>query len=376
MEKISGNPRLLAAPIAVALVLGLILMSAILPMIKMNPKNIPVGIVAADQGEIGKTLAAGLMRNAPETVRLVPFESMERLEKAMDEREVYGALVLPQDFSAKLATLRTGAPEKATVQICVNEGANPTVANLIQNALANMASMLNARLSVQMLAESPDAPIPAGRVADYANPVQAEFVKVHAAGNMGNAPLSFLTGVWFTSLIGAVALYLFGNRRRFESGKEKLKLNTIQSVMPFVYGLVAGYALAWYSIWLYGFEYESFHKVALYLALVVAAFVFMIFATLRWLRLPSIVIYVLLMFFSMPAVQLAPEMMPAFYRDWLISWLPIRIYVDGLREILFFSGDYFNAYSMILVWILFAALVLVWVKNVTEKANVTETAKA
>jgi len=373
MERITHSPRLLAAPIAVAVVLGLILMSAILPMIKMSPKNIPVGIVAADQGEIGKTLAAGFMQNAPETVKFIQFDSVAQLEKAMDERDVYGALVLPQDFSAKLATLRTDAPEKATVQIYVNEGANPTVATLMQNALTTMASMLNAQLSAQMLSGNAAASIPAARVLDYANPVQTEIVKVHATGNLGNAPLSFLTGVWFTSLIGAVALYLFGNKRRFESRADKLKLNTIQSVMPFVYGLVAGYVLAWYSTWLYGFEYESFNKVALYLALVVAAFVFMIFATLRWLKLPSVVIYVLLMFFSMAAVQLAPEMLPEFYRNYIFSWLPIRIYVDGLREILFFSGDYFNGYSMILVWILVVALVLVWVKNLEEK---TETAKA
>ena len=373
MEKITRNPRLLAAPIAVAVVLGLILMSAIYPMVKMSPKNIPVGIVATDEGEIGKALAAGLMQNAPETVRFVRFDSVAQLEEAMDKRDVYGALVLPADFSAKLATLRTGAPEKATVQIYVNEGANPTVANLMQTALANMASMINAQLSAQMLSANPDAPIPAGRIADFANPVRTEIVKINPAGHMGNAPLSFLTGVWFTSLIGGVALYLFGNRRSFASRAEKLKLNAVQSVMPFVYGLVTGYVLAWYSTWLYGFEYESFNKVALYLALVVAAFVFMIFATLRWLKLPGIVIYVLLMFFSMPAVQLAPEMMPAFYRDWLFSWLPIRIYVDGIREILFISGDYFNRYSMILIWILAVALVLVWVKNLSEK---TKTAKA
>jgi len=373
MEKITRNPRLLAAPIAVAIVLGLILMSAIYPLVKMSPKNIPVGIVAADEGEIGKTLAAGLMQNAPETVKFIRFDSVAQLEEAMDKRDVYGALVLPADFSAKIAALRTGAPEKATMQIYINEGANPTVANLLQTALANMASMINAQLSAQMLAAGPDAPIPAGRVADFANPVQTEIVKVNPAGNLANAPLSFLTGVWFTSLIGAVALYLFGNRRQFVSLQEKLKLNVIQSVMPFVYGLVAGYVLAWYSTWLYGFAYKSFNKVAWYLALVVAAFVFMIFATLRWLRLPSIVIFVLLMFFSMPAVQLAPEMMPAFYRDWLISWLPIRIYVDGLREILFISGDFFNSYSMTLIWILVVALVLVWVKNLTER---TKTAKA
>ena len=93
----------------------------------------------------------------------------------------------------------------------------------------------------------------------------------------------------------------------------------------------------------------------------------MIFATLRWLKLPSIVIYVLLMFFSMAAVQMAPEMMPVFYRDYVVSWLPLRIYADGLKEVLFFSQNVINPYSMSLIWILVVALVIVWIKNLVEK---------
>nr|MBO2497895.1 hypothetical protein [Bacillota bacterium] len=93
----------------------------------------------------------------------------------------------------------------------------------------------------------------------------------------------------------------------------------------------------------------------------------MIFATLRWLKLPSIAIYILLMFFSMPAVQLAPEMLPAFYRDYIVSWLPIRLYAEGMKEVLFFSEDLIHRYSVPMLWVLAVALVLVWVKNLGEK---------
>lgn len=89
--------------------------------------------------------------------------------------------------------------------------------------------------------------------------------------------------------------------------------------MPFVYALVAGYVLAWYSMRLFGFDFASVNQVSLYIALCVAAFTFMIYATLVWLKLPSIVLYILLMFFSMPAIQLATEMMPAFYCDYIVS---------------------------------------------------------
>ena len=140
-----------------------------------------------------------------------------------------------------------------------------------------------------------------------------------------------------------------------------------------MYALIAGYVVTWYSTWILGFEYMHFHRVALFVALAVAAFIFMIFATLRWLKLPSIIIYVLLMFFSLAAVQLAPEMIPSFYRDYIVSWLPLRFFVEGLKDVLFFSEEIFNRYGLVLVWILVGGFVLVWIKNFVEKVKTVST---
>ena len=401
MNKLGNSNRLFIVPIIAILILGLIFMTAVLPMVKMDPKNVPLGLVVADEGEMGNTLSEALLANAPELVKFKQFDSIETLEAAMDEREVYGALVLPTDFSSKVATLQTDALEKATVQIYINEGANATVSTLVQSALTNMVTGLNTQLSSQMLASvqaktdemkqqlepvfqaqgegSPLAqvgemisPIQPSKVQDFANPIQSEVIKVNETGSLGNAPIAFMTVTWFSSLIGAVMLYLVGNKRTFASRPEKIKFNTLQSIMPFVYGLVAGYVATWYATWLLGFEFEYFNRTALFIAICVTAFTYMIFATLRWLKLPSIVIYVLLMFFSMAAVQLAPEMMPSFYRDYIISWLPLRFFVEGLREVLFFSHDVINSYSGVLIWVLVIAFVLVWIKNVVEKTEVKQ----
>ena len=398
VEKLGNSNRLFIVPIIFVIVLGLILMTAMLPMMKMNPKDVPIGLVTADEGEMGTTLADTLLENAPEVVKFTQFDSTEALENAMDEREVYGALVLPADFSAKIATLQTDAPEKATVQIYINEGANATVSTLVQTALTNMVTMMNTQLSSQMLTavqEKTDAmkdqllpvfqaqgqdsplaqagemisPIQPSKVQDFANPLQSEVIKFNETGDLSNAPMAYMIVTWLTSLIGAVVLYLVGSKRSFTLRADKLKFNTIQSILPFVYALIAGYVATWYSSWLYGFEFEHFNQVALYIALCVAAFTFMIFATLRWLKLPSIVIYVLLMFFSMSAITLAPEMLPSFYRDYIVSWAPMRFYADGLRELLFFSQDFINSYSMIIIWILIIAFVLVWLKNLIEKTE-------
>ena len=151
MDKLGNSNRLFFVPIIAILILGIIFMTAVLPMVKMNPKNVPLGLVVADEGEMGGTLSKALLANAPDLVKFKQFDSKEALESAMDERDVYGALVLPTDFSSKVATLQTEAPEKATVQIYINEGANATVSTLVQSALSNMVTGLNTQLSSQML---------------------------------------------------------------------------------------------------------------------------------------------------------------------------------------------------------------------------------
>ena len=398
MDKLVNSNRIFIIPIIAVIILGLIFMPSNIPTVKMSPKNLPIGLVVADEGEMGATISQALIANAPEIVKFTEYNSIDALTAAMDEREAYGALVIPADFSSKVITLQTDTPEKATLQIYINEGANATAATIVQTALTTMVSMLNTNLSTQILQDvqsktdeitnnlapvlqaqgenSPLAqvsamisPIQPSKVQDFANPIQSEIIKVNEAGSLASAPAGLLTVTWFASLIGAVMLYLAGNQRTFASKGEKLKFNAIQSVMPFVYALVAGYVTTWYSTWILGFEYEHFNRVALFVALAISAFIFMIFATLRWLKLPSIIIYVLLMFFSLAAVQLAPEMIPSFYRDYIVSWLPLRFFVEGLKDVLFFSGSVFNSYGIVLIWILAVGLVLVWIKNLVEKVK-------
>lgn len=401
MEKVMNSNRVLMAPVIVIMVIGLILMPAILPIVKMNPKHVPIGLVVLDEGEIGKTLTEKLLENAPDVVEFKQFETEDSLNEAMFDREIYGGFVLPEDFSSKIETLQSEQPEKAVVRIYINEGANAQAATSVETALTNMVTMMNDQLSEQMLTQiqaktdemkeqlaplfeaqgdnSPLAqvdamisPIEPSKVHDFAHPIESETIKVNEANELGNAPIAYLMVTWFSSMIGAIVLYLAGTKRSFSSKAEKWKFHALQSILPFIYALIAGYTFTWYSTWIFEFELESFHKVTLYIAVTVSTFIFMIFATLRWLSLPSIVIFILLMFFSMPSVMLVPEMMPAFYRDYIVTWLPMRIYAEGLRELLFFSKDFMNGYTNILIWILVIALVLVWMKNIVEKPKMKD----
>ena len=66
MNKLKNSNRIFILPIIVALVFGLIIMPAIMPIIKGDPKDVRIGLVVTDEGDIGTTLAEGGPKNAPD----------------------------------------------------------------------------------------------------------------------------------------------------------------------------------------------------------------------------------------------------------------------------------------------------------------------
>src|SRR5690625_2953680 len=253
-------------------------------------------------------------------------------------------------------------------------------ANIDETALSTMVQGINAQVSSQLLEEISEqagrlkeeiasalreleetlplenlrdliSPIQPERVLDLANPLTYEIIKVHEAGDLANSPVAFITLIWIGSILGAVVLYLSGKDRKYKDQADQVKFYLLQSILPFIYGIVGAYIAAWYSTWIFGFSYASFHQMALYLALAITSFIVMIFATLRFFGLPSLAIYIILMFFSMPALQLPREMMQTSTVNICIPY-PSASFGDGLRDLLFYSHSLWNSYSWILVGIL------------------------
>lgn len=88
----------------------------------------------------------------------------------------------------------------------------------------------------------------------------------------------------------------------------------------------------------------------------------MILAVITWIGYVGLPIFILFMFYGLPLIQLTPEMMPAFYKDWIYPWLPMRFMFDGVKEILFYSGEVWNDGAILLVWIGAAGILLLLTK--------------
>ncbi|WP_026022537.1 YhgE/Pip domain-containing protein [Kurthia senegalensis] len=326
----------------------------------------------------------------------------------MNERETYGGIVIPKAFSKQLASLQTDAPTQSTLQLYINEGANPALATSIQTILEKISTQLNTTLSAQiavklqqetdaaskqvatqlesMLQMLPAAAAPQAEntfktlptmislvqpksIAILAQPVTTELLKVNAAGKLTSTPTALFTPVWVGSLLGAAMLYLALSKRSFAETRTMRKFQAIQSLIPIVYGLFAGFIITWFTTWILGYEFDSFLQIALFVSLAVTAFCYMMLATIKWLKLPSAVLFALLIFFGLPLIQVVPEMVPHFYSAYILPWLPMKFLIEGLKELLFFDNSFMNHNTNVLIGITIVSFIVIWLKNVVTKKN-------
>lgn len=391
--------KFLILPFIAVMIIGIIFLSTQIPTAKVTPKHLPVALVNEDAGEMSQVIVDNLKKNAPEAVEFIEYDNVKSMKDKMADRDTYAGLVIPKDFSEGLASIQSENPQKAKMNVFINEGVNASVATSLETILQKVTTQISATVSQQMLAgieQSTEkltkeveqqlavvaktlpnkeageslaklstmiSPIQAEKVTILADPIETTVEKVNTTGDLGSAPTGLFMPLWMASIIGAAMLYLAGNKREFKTEKSRRTFQVIQSLMPIIYGLFSGYFVLWCSTWLLGFEFESFNKVALFASIGVIAFVYMILAFVSWFRLPVIALFVLFVFFGLPLIQLVPEMLPEFYTNYVLPWLPITFLVNGLKEVLFFSKDVINHYSIVLMGIAVGGFILLWIKN-------------
>lgn len=83
---------LLAAPLALAAVVGLVLVAFGLPAVTAAPHDLPIGV--AGPPAVAAQLAASLEQREPGAFAVTPYPGEAALEDAIRNREVYGGIVL------------------------------------------------------------------------------------------------------------------------------------------------------------------------------------------------------------------------------------------------------------------------------------------
>ncbi len=281
---------------------------------------------------------------------------------------------MPEGFSGDVQSLATPTPGTPQINYFINEGENANVSTMLTSVFSQMNTQINTIVRTQLVGQliQVNATLQPAQVETFVEPIQANIQKVNATGVLAAAPTAFFQPLWFASIIGAVLLFLAGKKADFQTKREQLQFNAVQTGVGIVYAFIAGYFITWCTTWIVGFEFANFHTVALFVSIAVLSFLFLIQACLAWIGLPVIALYVLLMFYGLPLIQLAPEMLPEFYQNYIVGWIPFKFLIEGLKEILFFGHGVMNASTSVLLWIFGVAIVVLWAKHAITKRAVKE----
>lgn len=189
--------RIYAIPFVAVILVSCIFGLAFSPILNATPHNLPLGIVNLDKGvdtpagaiNAGDTILSALMDadaaqygnednsedalDDEQTISWAEFESQEELDFAFDNNELYGAVVIPSDFTESMlqanatntAADMSGAGSGAvglsdstgdslSLSVIINQGKNPLVANILQQTIASMMSQAGVSADIELINEA------------------------------------------------------------------------------------------------------------------------------------------------------------------------------------------------------------------------------
>ena len=366
------------AAFLVLAIFGVAMMGSVLGA---KPKDLPVALVVEDQAVSlpdGRTLNVGAMvkeellsiKELPLAWKEVGTEAEAR--EGFDQQQYYGAFVLPANLSAGLASLSTSEPRSATVTIIANEGMSAQAATAVKQVLGQVSRMISAELSQQLLGQisqqSEVLPISAAKALLTPFAVQEETVHPIGANNAsGNAPGMLAQISWIGSLVISIFLFLSSQKAAAAGGRGwVLSLSQAASGIALVVA-VSGFLVWMASSW-YGMDLADASGTWLVLVLAGLAFFMLQSALLNWIGFPAMPILILLMFFSMPVVNLAQEFLPQATQDWLYAWTPFKFAAGGLRNSMYYADVSVGSSNIaVLCWIAGVGLTLLLASGLRQR---------
>lgn len=387
------NKLVLLAPI-IALAVVFIFSLTLFPSVQPQPKDLPIAIVNKDQGaeipnlprmNMGQTIVDMLHDSSKTdkdpTVKWVEVNSTEAVQKGLDDQKYYAALVIPEDFSQKQASLQTPEPSSPEVQIYINQGMNMAASTAAGQILNGVVDNMNNNVRTQLLKgfESQGTTLTVEQASNLVTPISKKITNVNEVGKNsanGNSPVSLFQPLWMASMASAAIIFIAVSKIPISTRKENFLMKIGQILMGAIAAFIVGLGMTWLADGMVGLNIPNFMDTAIFLSITSFSFFLMILAVLSLVGLKGIPVFVLMLFFGAPLLAMAPEMMSSFSREWIYSWLPMRFMVEGLREMFFFGKELsLNTPVSVLLCIGLGSMLIILgtaLKRNTVKEQITE----
>jgi hypothetical protein len=333
------------APIA-AILLAFCVSLIILPVVKGEAKEIPVAIVSLDQGvttpagevnlgdkvlqTIQSKFKAAMADQTTAAVKLHVVKTEDQLNRGFDDKEYYGAIVVPKNFTQKQL-----AGKSVSLKLILDQGQSVTIASSLSEMIGGMATQ--AQISIKT---------------EYINKIGDDMAD-------GNANLFAFVMTWIATFASSILLYVGFNKPGIDEFNMSGKLHG--KLLQMILAAVTAGVLALTVAFILKVEFSfgiPFTTTFVFLTVAIFSLMMLIVGILNWTKLVGGVLLVLMMLMGLLASNLPYEILPTFWQNYIYPWIPMRFLGDGLKEIFYLGGDAWNPSTQILAWIGFGGIVL------------------
>ena len=175
-------------------------------------------------------------------------KNKEAVQKGLNNKEYYAALVIPKEFSAKQASLRTPQPSSPEIEIYINQGMNTAASTMAGQILQAIVDNMNNTVRTQILEglKAKGATVTTNQAEKLVTPIVKNVKNVNEVGKNsanGNSPISLFQPLWIASLASAAIIFIAISKMPVSSRKENFLLKVKQIVTGAIATLVMGLVL-------------------------------------------------------------------------------------------------------------------------------------
>ena len=160
----------------------------------------------------------------------------------------------------------------------------------------------------------------------------------------------FMMLVMFTSMIPGI-LTGFLTRPSAESRiTAKTKTTAGQIILIGVIAVCLGFIIPRAIAWMGGFDLPV-ERLTPFLMICCFSMMMLIVGAVDLIGRPGVIVPVLIMICGTAVANLPYEYLPAFWQKYVFPWEPLRFIAEGVREIIYRGGDWFNQYAQNMLWL-------------------------
>ena len=113
-------------------------------------------------------------------------KNKESVQKGLNNKEYYAALVIPKEFSAKQASLRTPQPSSPEVEILINQGMNTAASTMAGQVLQAIVDNMNNTVRTQLLDgfKAKGATLTTDQASNLVTPIAKKVTNVNEVGKI------------------------------------------------------------------------------------------------------------------------------------------------------------------------------------------------